>query len=74
MAMSETKVTIHHNDSIAGTRSGVGAHAEGAVARVPALVTLAFGLAILFCVGFLQVSAVHNGAHDTRHANGFPCH
>ncbi len=41
---------------------------------LPALVTLAFGLVILFCVGFLQTPAVHNAAHDTRHANGFPCH
>lgn len=41
---------------------------------VPALATIALGLMMLFCVGFLQVSAVHNGAHDTRHTNGFPCH
>jgi cobalt transporter subunit CbtB len=40
----------------------------------PALATVAVGLAVLFCVGFLQTPAVHNGVHDTRHANGFPCH
>jgi cobalt transporter subunit CbtB len=40
----------------------------------PALATIACGLLVLFCVGFLQTPAVHNGAHDTRHANGFPCH
>jgi cobalt transporter subunit CbtB len=39
-----------------------------------AMATIACGLVILFCVGFLQTPAVHNGAHDTRHANGFPCH
>jgi cobalt transporter subunit CbtB len=39
-----------------------------------AMATIACGLVILFCVGFLQPPAVHNGAHDTRHANGFPCH
>lgn len=44
------------------------------VRRVPALATIAFGLVVLFCVGFLQTPAVHNGAHDTRHSNGFPCH
>ncbi len=43
-------------------------------APAPALATIALGLLILFCVGFLQVPAVHNGTHDTRHANGFPCH
>jgi cobalt transporter subunit CbtB len=41
---------------------------------LPALMTIACGLFILFCVGFVQTPAVHNGAHDTRHANGFPCH
>jgi cobalt transporter subunit CbtB len=41
---------------------------------LPALMTIAGGLFILFCVGFVQTPAVHNGAHDTRHANGFPCH
>jgi cobalt transporter subunit CbtB len=45
------------------------------VARLaPALATIAIGLAVLFCVGFLQTAAAHNGGHDTRHANGFPCH
>jgi cobalt transporter subunit CbtB len=42
--------------------------------RLPAILTVICGIALLFLVGFLQVPAVHNGAHDTRHANGFPCH
>lgn len=32
------------------------------------------GLFIVGFVGFSQVEAVHNAAHDTRHANAFPCH
>lgn len=32
------------------------------------------GLVLLLGVGFVQIEAVHNAAHDTRHANGFPCH
>ena len=51
-----------------------GARAQTVAVGFPSLATIALGLTILFCVGFLQVSAVHNGAHDTRHANGFPCH
>jgi cobalt transporter subunit CbtB len=43
-------------------------------ARLPAILTIVAGIGLLFLVGFLQVPAVHNGAHDTRHANGFPCH
>jgi cobalt transporter subunit CbtB len=43
-------------------------------AAAPALITLAFGVLLLLVVGFVQTPAVHNGAHDTRHANGFPSH
>jgi cobalt transporter subunit CbtB len=25
-------------------------------------------------VGFSHIEIVHNAAHDTRHANAFPCH
>ena len=35
---------------------------------------LLFGLVLLGGVGFAGDSALHNGAHDTRHALGFPCH
>jgi cobalt transporter subunit CbtB len=42
--------------------------------RLPALFVLAFGLVILYGVGFSPFTRAHNAAHDTRHANGFPCH
>jgi len=32
------------------------------------------GVVIVFGVGFSDMSAAHNAAHDMRHANGFPCH
>jgi len=32
------------------------------------------GVTIFLLVGFLPVSAVHNAAHDVRHAAAFPCH
>ena len=35
---------------------------------------LFLGLALVGGVGFASDMAVHNGAHDTRHALGFPCH
>ncbi len=35
---------------------------------------LFIGLALIVGTGFAQDMAVHNGAHDTRHAIGFPCH
>ena len=42
--------------------------------RLPALLILAFGLVIIYAVGFSPFAEAHNAAHDTRHANGFPCH
>jgi cobalt transporter subunit CbtB len=32
------------------------------------------GLMIVGFVGFSHIEVVHNAAHDTRHANAFPCH
>ncbi|MSV32386.1 MAG: CbtB-domain containing protein [Bryobacterales bacterium] len=42
--------------------------------RLPAIAVLAFGVVVLYCVGFSAPSVAHNATHDTRHANGFPCH
>lgn len=39
-----------------------------------AAVALLIGSGLLFAVGFAHVPALHDVAHDTRHANGFPCH
>lgn len=41
---------------------------------ITAAVTGLLGLIMLLGVGFVQVQAVHDAAHDTRHAVGFPCH
>lgn len=32
------------------------------------------GVLIIGFVGFSQIDAFHNAVHDTRHADGFPCH
>ena len=41
---------------------------------IVASVTLLLGLTLVAGIGFANDMAVHNGAHDTRHAIGFPCH
>jgi len=41
---------------------------------VQALLAMALGLFVVGVVGFSHISAVHNAAHDVRHANAFPCH
>ncbi len=43
-------------------------------AIVPAVVAFAVGLLLIFGAGFLQIPAVHDAAHDTRHSVAFPCH
>lgn len=35
---------------------------------------LFLGLVLLGGTGFAGDFRLHNGAHDTRHAMGFPCH
>ena len=35
---------------------------------------LFLGFVLVGGVGFASDMAIHNGAHDTRHALGFPCH
>jgi cobalt transporter subunit CbtB len=50
----------------------IGARSEFSLATV--LFVAAFGAALLFSAGFAQPDAIHNVAHDTRHAAGFPCH
>ncbi|MBZ5591604.1 MAG: CbtB-domain containing protein [Acidobacteriia bacterium] len=42
--------------------------------RLPALGVLLFGIVVLYAVGFSNLPRAHSAAHDTRHANGFPCH
>lgn len=48
--------------------------AQKTAAVAPALVAIVLGVFILFGVGFVQPDALHNAAHDTRHAFAFPCH
>ena len=32
------------------------------------------GLGLVTLAGHVQASALHDAAHDVRHATGFPCH
>lgn len=41
---------------------------------VAGTLALFLGLTLVAGVGFAHDMRVHNGAHDTRHAAGFPCH
>ena len=41
---------------------------------IAGVLTLMIGLVLVGGVGFASDMAIHNGAHDTRHSLGFPCH
>ena len=41
---------------------------------LPALFAVLLGLFIVGVAGFSQIDVIHNAAHNTRHANAFPCH
>ena len=41
---------------------------------MPVFLAAALGLAIIVITGHVQAAALHDAAHDVRHATGFPCH
>ena len=41
---------------------------------IAGVLALVLGFVLLGTIGFASDLRVHNGAHDTRHALGFPCH
>lgn len=49
-------------------------HHGTATRYLPLVLAAVFGLALLSVVGHVQAAALHDAAHDVRHATGFPCH
>ena len=48
---------------------------DSRASNLPAVVFAALlGLGLIFLAGFMNVEAIHNATHDTRHSSGFPCH
>ncbi|WP_306120174.1 MULTISPECIES: CbtB domain-containing protein [unclassified Roseitalea] len=50
--------------ALAGSKSGL----------LPIIVCALIGLGVVFVAGHVQAGALHDAAHDVRHATGFPCH
>jgi cobalt transporter subunit CbtB len=49
--------------------------ASGATAvLLPAVLAILLGAILVYGVGFAGPMAIHNAAHDARHAFAFPCH
>ncbi|CUX28049.1 conserved hypothetical protein [Agrobacterium tomkonis CFBP 6623] len=60
-------MSIQQNTANAAVSAKTGSFAQS-------LTAIVLGLFVVGFVGFSHVEAVHNAAHDTRHANAFPCH
>ena len=41
---------------------------------MPTLFAALIGVALITLTGHVQAAALHDAAHDVRHATGFPCH
>lgn len=41
---------------------------------IAGVLALFIGIVLVGGVGFASDMNIHNGAHDTRHSLGFPCH
>ena len=41
---------------------------------LPIIMAALLGIAVMFVAGHIQAHALHDAAHDVRHATGFPCH
>ncbi len=61
--MTQTRTTI-----------GVTAASDHAAILAPVMIAVLLGTFLLFGAGLSTASAVHNAAHDARHAFAFPCH
>lgn len=70
--MPQTKAAVLSAD-VAASHDAAHAAPETRVV-VQAMLAMALGLFVVGMVGFSHISAIHNAAHDVRHANAFPCH
>ena len=56
------------------TINGSTAATDHVAILVPAMLAVMLGAFLVFGTGLSAISAVHNAAHDARHAFAFPCH
>jgi len=62
--MKTTAATMTVEDHTSASRTGLAS----------AFFALILGVGIIAVAGHVQAAALHDAAHDVRHATGFPCH
>jgi cobalt transporter subunit CbtB len=50
------------------------ASVESAQGSAAAIAAALLGALLVYLAGFSSMEALHNGAHDARHAAALPCH
>jgi cobalt transporter subunit CbtB len=60
--------------TIAATMTAENHATSSRTALVSAFFALVLGVGIIAVTGHVQAAALHDAAHDVRHATGFPCH
>jgi|TARA_B110000908_G_scaffold160629_1_gene204040 cobalt transporter subunit CbtB len=59
--MKTTTVALNIEDHASSSRAGL-------------MFAMIIGVGIIAVTGHVQAAALHDAAHDVRHATGFPCH
>lgn len=71
-AMSSGWTTDRKGTDMSARTAQISAGRQSAL--LPAVLALAIGFGMVFVAGLVQAETLHDAAHDTRHATGFPCH
>ena len=62
--MKTTTIALNIEDHASASRTGL----------MSAMLAMIIGVGIIAVTGHVQAAALHDAAHDVRHATGFPCH
>ena len=58
----------------AHVRAATAPGAERSKTLLAAALAVMLGMTVLYATGLAQPAALHDAAHDARHAAGLPCH
>ena len=62
--MKTTTIALNIEDHASSSPTGL----------MSAMLAMIIGVGIIAVTGHVQAAALHDAAHDVRHATGFPCH